>query len=201
MNEAQNLRHQALNGKVALITGGAKRVGAAMVRELHAHGTKVLIHCNRSTSAAEALADELNQRRPDSAAVTCLEKSSVPGKRSVTRLCEMLLGADVTLIERALFSFPTTLTENFFVYVFGGRIALRDDRSESWLGEGEVGLLTKGDTFTCSGGKDGARFLLIGGKPLGESVAWHGPIVMNTDGEIQTALEELNTGEFVKTKG
>jgi len=47
-------------------------------------------------------------------------------------------------------------------------------------------------------GEMGVRFLLISGAPLREPVAWHGPIVMNTREELQTAFRELNTGAFIK---
>jgi redox-sensitive bicupin YhaK (pirin superfamily) len=43
------------------------------------------------------------------------------------------------------------------------------------------------------------RFLLISGAPLKEPVAWHGPIVMNTQAELQQAMRELNNGTFIKT--
>ncbi len=105
---------------------------------------------------------------------------------------------DVTLGERTSFSLPTNREETFFVYVFEGRISIRDDRTESWLGEGEIGLLTNDFDFTCAGGKDGARFLLIGGRPLKEPIAWHGPIVMNTQEELQVAIDDLNKDEFIK---
>lgn len=105
---------------------------------------------------------------------------------------------DVTLGERTPFTFPTNRDETFFVYVFEGRISIRDDRTESWVGEGDIGLLTNDFEFTCSGGKDGARFLLIGGTPLNESVSWAGPIVMNTQAEIDLAFKELNEGTFIK---
>ncbi len=105
---------------------------------------------------------------------------------------------DIKLGERTLFSFPTNREDTFFVYVFEGRISIRDDRTESWVGEGDIGLLTNDFDFTCAGGKDGARFLLIGGKPLHEPIAWYGPIVMNTDEEIQEAMDDLNKGEFIK---
>jgi redox-sensitive bicupin YhaK (pirin superfamily) len=49
-------------------------------------------------------------------------------------------------------------------------------------------------------GVDGARLLLIGGKPLNEKIAWHGPIVMNTDEEIEVAFEEFYAGNFIKYK-
>ena len=45
------------------------------------------------------------------------------------------------------------------------------------------------------------RFLLISGKPIGEPVAWYGPIVMNTQEELQIAFEEYNQGTFIKYKG
>ncbi len=53
-----------LAGKVALVTGGARRVGAAIVRTLHAAGARVVIHYNRSEAEAEALAAALNARAP-----------------------------------------------------------------------------------------------------------------------------------------
>jgi pteridine reductase len=52
--------------KVALVTGAARRIGAAIVRGLHQAGFKVVIHCNHSLAAAEVLAHDLNQQRSDS---------------------------------------------------------------------------------------------------------------------------------------
>jgi hypothetical protein len=46
--------------------------------------------------------------------------------------------------------------------------------------------------------KDPVRFLLCSGKPIGEPVAWYGPIVMNTQEELQTAFEEFNSNTFIK---
>ncbi len=55
-----------------------------------------------------------------------------------------------------------------------------------------------GDEVTVQAGDDGVRFLLISGAPLQEPVAWHGPIVMNTQAEIQQAMAELRNGTFIK---
>jgi len=55
-----------------------------------------------------------------------------------------------------------------------------------------------GDEITLQAGEEGMRFLLISGKPLQEPVAWYGPIVMNTQEELQTAFEELREGTFLK---
>lgn len=58
-----------LTNKVALITGGAKRVGAAICREMHAHGASLMIHYNTSVAEARALQAELNLQRKDSVAI------------------------------------------------------------------------------------------------------------------------------------
>ena len=58
----------SLDGKVALVTGGARRVGAAIARRLHAAGASVLIHYRDSEADANAMLGELNGRRPRSAA-------------------------------------------------------------------------------------------------------------------------------------
>ncbi len=46
---------------------------------------------------------------------------------------------------------------------------------------------------------DGARFLFVSGEPLREPVAWRGPIVMNTEEELDKAFEELDRGTFIKS--
>ncbi|MDR3504242.1 MAG: pteridine reductase [Legionella sp.] len=55
--------------KVALVTGGARRIGAAIVKKLHSAGYKVAIHCRYAFAEAQELADQLNEQRPDSALV------------------------------------------------------------------------------------------------------------------------------------
>ena len=56
-----------LNDKIALVTGGARRVGAAICRRLHAAGANVVVHCNRSQHDAQVLVHELNGLRSGSA--------------------------------------------------------------------------------------------------------------------------------------
>lgn len=59
----------ALKGKVVLVTGGARRVGAAICRRLHAAGANLLVHYRSSAIEARALQVELNARRVDSVAL------------------------------------------------------------------------------------------------------------------------------------
>ena len=55
-----------------------------------------------------------------------------------------------------------------------------------------------GDEVVVQAGERGVRFLLISGAPIEEPVAWHGPIVMNTQSELEQAFRELRNGTFIK---
>jgi redox-sensitive bicupin YhaK (pirin superfamily) len=55
-----------------------------------------------------------------------------------------------------------------------------------------------GDEVTVQAGDQGMRFLLVSGQPIQEPVAWHGPIVMNTPGEIRQAIMDLQNGTFIR---
>ena len=59
-------------------------------------------------------------------------------------------------------------------------------------------LFDQGDAITVQAGEEGIRFLLVSGQPIREPVAWYGPIVMNTQAEIQQAVAELRNGSFIK---
>ena len=59
-------------------------------------------------------------------------------------------------------------------------------------------LFDQGDEVMVQAGDEGVRFLLVSGKPLEEPVAWYGPIVMNTQEQLQKAYQELQEGTFLK---
>ena len=59
-------------------------------------------------------------------------------------------------------------------------------------------VFDNGDEVAVQAGEKGIRFLLISGTPIKEPVAWHGPIVMNTQDELKAAFNELNNGTFIK---
>ena len=61
-------------------------------------------------------------------------------------------------------------------------------------------LFDRGDAVTVQAGERGARFLLVSGKPIKEPVAWYGPIVMNTQAELQQAVSELRNGTFIRAQ-
>lgn len=75
-----------------------------------------------------------------------------------------------------------------------------DTQANPLISNRSLVLFGDGDQLMVSTEGDLARFLLISGRPIGEPVAWYGPIVMNTQDELRIAFEEYNNGEFIKHK-
>ncbi len=98
-----------MQGKTVLVTGGAKRVGAAIVRRLHAAGANVAIHCHASLYDALALCGELNGIRPDSA---CTVQADLLDISSLPRVVEETIrqfGHLHALVNNASSFYPTPL--------------------------------------------------------------------------------------------
>lgn len=106
---------------------------------------------------------------------------------------------DVTVPPEAVFQHATTSGHTVFAYVIEGQGNF-DERKDRMIGNGSVCLFEDGDYITLRTEREGTRFLLISGRPIGEPVAWYGPIVMNTQEELRTAFEEYQEGRFIKHK-
>lgn len=107
---------------------------------------------------------------------------------------------------------PVEMGRHAFAYVFAGSGSFRDSSDAravmtEFVDEGgallkeEYGnrslvLFDRGDEITVQAGEHGIRFLLVSGRPLKEPVAWHGPIVMNTQDELVRAFQDLRDGTF-----
>ena len=99
--------HDTPSGKVALVTGAARRVGAEIARELHRSGLNVVIHYRESAEAATVLRDELLAARPDSAGLIradLLDTASLPG---VIAQAQGLWGRLDALVNNASGFYPT----------------------------------------------------------------------------------------------
>ena len=81
-----------------------------------------------------------------------------------------------------------------FIYVIGGK-GTTDGKT---IENGNLVLFEKGDHLSVTASDKPIRFLLLTGKPLQEPVAWKGPIVMNTQEELETAFQEYQDGTFIK---
>jgi redox-sensitive bicupin YhaK (pirin superfamily) len=112
---------------------------------------------------------------------------------------------------------PVETGRHAFAYIFEGSGSFRDaskpfgvltekeiDGREITLreqtGNRSLVVFDSGDEVTVQAGEQGIRFLLVSGKPIEEPVAWYGPIVMNTQSELQQAVAELRTGTFIKQR-
>jgi len=113
-------------------------------------------------------------------------------------------------------TFPVEITRHGFAYVFAGSgkfcnasgplatptegVGWADTTPPTRAENRCLILFDQGDEVTVQAGEDGIRFLLVSGKPLQEPVAWYGPIVMNTQNELQQAFEQLQEGTFLGAK-
>jgi quercetin 2,3-dioxygenase len=112
-------------------------------------------------------------------------------------------------------TFTVEASRQAFAYVFAGSGTFRDasqpfgvltekeDKGGETLirertGNRSLVLFDSGDEVTVQAGDEGIRFLLVSGKPIEEPVAWYGPIVMNTQAELQQAVAELRNGTFIR---
>lgn len=100
-----------MQGKVILITGGAKRVGAAICRRLHGEGASLMIHYRSSAAEAEALRDELNRNRPDSAALVQGDLHDIDRMPQLVDAAVQRFGRLDVLINNASSFYPTAVGE------------------------------------------------------------------------------------------
>jgi hypothetical protein len=123
---------------------------------------------------------------------------------------------DVTVPARTEFLHPTRPGHTVFAYVIDGKACFCEERNPftyevdaanyfdlqrtPFVSNESLVLFDDGERVVVSTEGDPVRFLLISGKPIGEPVAWHGPIVMNTRAELEVAFEEYSKGTFIKHK-
>ncbi len=105
------MSHDSLTGKTVLITGGARRVGAAIARELHAAGANLAIHFRKSAADAAKLAVELNDKRPKSAATIRADLLDVENLGALVEFALRHFGTLDVLVNNASTFYPTKIGE------------------------------------------------------------------------------------------
>jgi len=124
---------------------------------------------------------------------------------------------DVSVPPNQRKSLPVETTRHAFAYVFAGSgkflnaseplatpteiVTAEGMKPGASVENRTLVLFDRGDEVVVQAGEQGIRFLLVSGKPLQEPVAWQGPIVMNTQQQLQQAFSELRDGTFLKEKG
>jgi len=104
---------------------------------------------------------------------------------------------DVHLIADAEWSVETDPNHTLFIYIIKGS-GLFDQNFNRKIPEKNAVLFGPGTHFRVKASSEGIRFLLLSGKPLKEPIAWGGPIVMNTQEELEQAFTELSQNTFIK---
>lgn len=84
-----------------------------------------------------------------------------------------------------------------FAFIFEGN-GYFDENKEKLIKADYLVLFEDGDQIIAKAGEEQLRFLLVSGMPIGESIAWYGPIVMNNREELDVAFQEYREGTFIK---
>jgi redox-sensitive bicupin YhaK (pirin superfamily) len=105
---------------------------------------------------------------------------------------------DVHLPAGKAFETPITNGYNAFLYLYEGDATVGEDNQA--LKQRTAGLLSDGGSLQVRAGDSEARFLLLAGKPLKESVVQYGPFVMNTREEIEQAVQDYQSGKLTLSK-
>ena len=108
-----------------------------------------------------------------------------------------LLYLDVALPAGARFTHPVGHDYHAYVYAYEGGVAVGPAATARRLDTHQGGVLPPpGAQIEVTAGNDGARFLVLAGRPLREPVAQYGPFVMNTSEEIEQAIIDFQSGNF-----
>jgi redox-sensitive bicupin YhaK (pirin superfamily) len=114
-------------------------------------------------------------------------------KGPVTEIAAAPQYFDVSLASGAAYQFTVGSDHTAFAYLYSGSAAF----GGTIVAATRLAIFGPGDTIAVEAGTNGAKFLLVSGKPLGEPIARYGPFVMNTEEEIRQALHDLRNGTFV----
>ncbi|MDB6088649.1 MAG: pirin family protein [Gammaproteobacteria bacterium] len=106
---------------------------------------------------------------------------------------------DISLPAGGRFSHPIGSEYAAFLYPFEGQLDVGSNGTARTLNTHSAGVLTPGDRIDVTAGKNGARFLVLAGRPLREPVVQYGPFVMNTREEIEQAIRDYQSGALTRT--
>jgi redox-sensitive bicupin YhaK (pirin superfamily) len=107
-----------------------------------------------------------------------------------------VLYLDLALPAGTVFQRPLADERNAFVYIYEGDGALDGQP----LAAHNLAVLGAGDTVSLTAGEQGARFILVAGRPLGEPIVQYGPFVMNTREEIEQAFADYRDGHLARVR-
>jgi quercetin 2,3-dioxygenase len=101
---------------------------------------------------------------------------------------------DIHLPANTSFTHHIDTTLRGFIYVYEGDVAV----VATHLPQHSFAVMGEGDNITVTAGKDGARFIVVAGKPIGEPIVQYGPFVMTSMDDIKQAIADYNNGKLVQ---
>ncbi len=162
-------------------------VKSAQIPEVSvAQGVKVKIICGRVNGVAGPVQDIITDPEYLEVSVPAGAEFQHPVKRGHTALAYVIAGEGYFDPERDAYAHEV-IGANYFDF----------DR-RCVCGNRSIVLYGDGDEVVVAAPTNPVRFLLVSGRPIGEPVAWYGPIVMNTQEELQLAFKEYQEGTFIK---
>ena len=214
------LEHRDSNGGGGLITDGATQWMTAGAGIVHSempteqivakgglfHGVQLWVNLPRTDKWAPPQYQDLEADQTvllaseDGGAVLRLIAGDLAGHRGPGSTRTPIAYAHATVSPGARLEVPWRPDFNALVYVLAGRGLAGADRRP--IEEGQLAVMGPGDLVTISGSpppdsrSPALEILLLGGRPIREPVAWHGPFVMNTREEIIQAIEDFHAGRM-----
>jgi redox-sensitive bicupin YhaK (pirin superfamily) len=152
------------------------------------HGTRIKIICGKLAGNEGPVRDIITDPEYLDITVPAASEFSLATRRGHTVFSYVIEGKGYFCKEKKPFSYETQGV-NYF-----------DMQTNPIVSNRSLVLFDDGDEIEVSTDADPVRFLLVSGKPIGEPVAWYGPIVMNTQEELRIAFEEYRNGTFIKHK-
>ncbi len=216
------IKHRDSNGGGGVITDGATQwmtAGAGIVHsELPTedlvvkgglfHGVQLWVNLPAEQKWSPARYQDIGSQNvallssPDGGAVVRVIAGAIDGQEGPGSTRTPITYAHVTLSPGAHLRVPWRSDFNALVYVLAGRGSLGPEQEPAPIGEGQLGVHGDGDWLELRADErqDAAtpnlEILLLGGRPIGEPIAWYGPFVMNTKAEIIEAIEDYHAGRM-----
>jgi hypothetical protein len=167
------------------------------------HGFQLWVNLPKSEKMSDpayrgVLADEVPHVAVKGGEVLVLTGSFGGVTGPITGIVRSPTYLDLRLDPGARLDLDAPLGETAFLYPYDGSIS-SGGHDDAEAGSGL--LFGEGDTVSLAAGGRGARCIFFRGRPIRESVAWRGPIVMNTEAELDQAFDEIRQGSFVKKRG
>jgi hypothetical protein len=192
------------NGAVQWMTAGSGIIHEEMPESVHGiHGFQLWVNLPRDKKMSAPNYQDLKGAVIPEVALAGARARIIAGELAGVRgplqsVAGSPLYADISLEPNASVALPLTAGHTAFAYIVEGALAIDAPEPVFYAPNTILLFEREGNSAVLRAPAAGARFLLIAGAPLSEPIAWHGPIVMNTDEELREAFADLHNGTWIR---